>query len=76
MGRFSESWATPDSPSARRILRGQTVTTSFARSCSFNVACLAGHGEMHVARGRDGDAEYEFGLDLILEGLKKRLRAR
>jgi hypothetical protein len=31
---------------------------------------------MHVVRGRDGDAEYEFGLDLILEGLKKRLRAR
>jgi AcrR family transcriptional regulator len=37
---------------------------------------LAEHGEMHVARGHDGDAEYEFGLDLILEGLKKRLRAR
>jgi hypothetical protein len=37
---------------------------------------LAEHGEMHVVRGRDGDSEYEFGLDLILEGLKKRLRAR
>ena len=37
---------------------------------------LAEHGEMHAARGRDGDSEYEFGLDLILEGLKKRLRAR
>jgi AcrR family transcriptional regulator len=37
---------------------------------------LAEHGEMHVSRGRDGDAEFEFGLDLILEGLKKRLRAR
>jgi len=37
---------------------------------------LAEHGEMHVARGRDGDAEYEFGLDLILEGLKRRRRAR
>lgn len=37
---------------------------------------LAEHGEMHVARGRDGDAEFEFGLDLILEGLKIRLRPR
>jgi len=37
---------------------------------------LAEHGQMHVARGSDGDAEYEFGLDLILEGLKKRRRAR
>jgi AcrR family transcriptional regulator len=37
---------------------------------------LAEHAEMHVARGRDGDAEYEFGLDLILDGLKRRRRAR
>jgi len=37
---------------------------------------LSEHAEMHVARGRDGDAEYEFGLDLILEGLKRRRRAR
>jgi AcrR family transcriptional regulator len=37
---------------------------------------LAEHAEMHVARGRDGDAEYEFGLDLILDGLKKLRRWR
>jgi AcrR family transcriptional regulator len=37
---------------------------------------LAEHGEQHMARGRDGDAEYEFGLELILEGLKKLRRKR
>jgi AcrR family transcriptional regulator len=37
---------------------------------------LAEHGEQHMARGRDGDAEYEFGLELILDGLKKLRRKR
>jgi hypothetical protein len=37
---------------------------------------LAEHGQQHMARGRDGDAEYEFGLDLILDGLKKLRRKR
>jgi AcrR family transcriptional regulator len=37
---------------------------------------LAEHGEQHMTRGRDGDAEYEFGLDLILEGLRKLRRKR
>jgi AcrR family transcriptional regulator len=37
---------------------------------------LAEHGQQHMARGRDGDAEYEFGLELILEGLKKLRRKR
>lgn len=34
---------------------------------------LAEHGEQHFAAGaRDGRHEFEFGLDLVLEGLKKR----
>ena len=37
---------------------------------------LAEHGEQHMTRGRDGDAEFEFGLDLILEGLKRLRRKR
>jgi AcrR family transcriptional regulator len=37
---------------------------------------LAEHGEQHLAAGaRDGRHEFEFGLDLILDGLKK-LRRR
>jgi len=37
---------------------------------------LAEHGEQHMAAGaRDGSHEFEFGLDLILDGLKKRKRA-
>jgi AcrR family transcriptional regulator len=37
---------------------------------------LAEHGEQHMAAGaRDGRHEFEFGLDLILDGLKKRKRA-
>jgi AcrR family transcriptional regulator len=38
---------------------------------------LAEHGEQHMAAGpRDGRHEFEFGLDLILEGLKKQRRKR
>jgi hypothetical protein len=37
---------------------------------------LAEHGEMHMERPRDGDAEFEFGLDLILEGLRRLRRAK
>lgn len=37
---------------------------------------LAEHGRQHMDRGRDGDAEYEFGLELILGGLKKLRRKR
>jgi len=37
---------------------------------------LAEHGDQHMAAGaRDGRHEFEFGLDLILDGLKKRKRA-
>jgi AcrR family transcriptional regulator len=36
---------------------------------------LAEHGEQHMAAGPDGRHEFEFGLDLILDGLKK-LRRR
>jgi AcrR family transcriptional regulator len=37
---------------------------------------LAEHGEQHLAEGsRSGREEYEFGLDLILEGLRKRRRS-
>ena len=38
---------------------------------------LAEHGDLHMAAGaRDGRDEFEFGLDLILDGLKKRKRTR
>jgi AcrR family transcriptional regulator len=37
---------------------------------------LAEHGEQHMARGSDGRHEFEFGLDLILDGLKKLRRKR
>jgi AcrR family transcriptional regulator len=38
---------------------------------------LAEHGELHMSAGaRDGRHEFEFALDLILEGLKKRKRTR
>jgi AcrR family transcriptional regulator len=37
---------------------------------------VAEHGDQHMAAGaRDGRLEYEFGLDLILDGLKKLRRA-
>jgi AcrR family transcriptional regulator len=38
---------------------------------------LAEHAEQHMAAGaRDGQQEFEFGLDLILDGLKKLRRKR
>jgi AcrR family transcriptional regulator len=38
---------------------------------------LAEHGQQHMAAGaRDGRHEFEFGLDLILDGLKKLKRGR
>jgi AcrR family transcriptional regulator len=37
---------------------------------------LAEHGEQHLANGPDGRYEFEFGLDLILDGLKKLRRKR
>jgi hypothetical protein len=38
---------------------------------------LAEHGEQHLAAGaRDGRHEFEFGLDLILDGLKSLRRRR
>jgi AcrR family transcriptional regulator len=38
---------------------------------------LAEHGEQHLAAGaRDGRHEFEFGLDLILDGLRKLRRKR
>ena len=38
---------------------------------------LAEHGDLHMAAGaRDGRHEFEFGLDLILDGLKKLRRNR
>jgi hypothetical protein len=38
---------------------------------------LAEHGEQHLAAGaRNGRDEFEFGLDLILEGLRKLRRSR
>lgn len=38
---------------------------------------LAEHGEQHLAEGaRSGQEEFEFGLDLILEGLRKLRRGR
>jgi len=37
---------------------------------------LAEHGEQHLSAGaRDGRNEFEFGLDLILDGLKKQRRS-
>jgi hypothetical protein len=37
---------------------------------------LAEHGDLHMADDApDGRHEFEFGLDLILDGLKKRKRA-
>ena len=36
---------------------------------------LAEHGDIHIVRGRDGNAEFEFGLELILDGLKRHRRA-
>jgi hypothetical protein len=38
---------------------------------------LAEHGEQHMAAGaHDGRHEFEFGLDLILDGLKRVRRKR
>ena len=38
---------------------------------------LAEHGELHMAASaRDGRLEFEFALDLILDGLKRRRRSR
>ena len=41
-----------------------------------NYPYLAEHGEQHMAEGApNGKQEFEFGLDLILDGLKRRRRA-
>jgi len=60
----------PDGESAeqwgRRVLEHMRVRHPY----------LAEHGELHLARGRDAAAEYEFGLDLILAGLAKLRRKR
>jgi len=32
---------------------------------------LAEHGEQHLAPGDEGPSEFEFGLDLLLDGLKR-----
>jgi AcrR family transcriptional regulator len=37
---------------------------------------LAEHGEQHMTAGADGKHEFEFGLDLILDGLRKLRRRR
>ena len=37
---------------------------------------LAEHGEQHMANGPDGRYEFEFGLDLVLDGLRKLRRKR
>jgi AcrR family transcriptional regulator len=34
-------------------------------------ANVAAHAEQHLAAGEDGESEFEFGLDLILDGLER-----
>jgi AcrR family transcriptional regulator len=58
---------------------GQSVeewATGFIQQMRPSYPYLAEHAEQHMAAGaRDGRHEFEFGLDLILDGLRKRKRS-
>jgi AcrR family transcriptional regulator len=59
---------------------GQSVEEFFARvleELRLRYPYLAEHGEQHMAPGApNGKQEFEFGLDLILDGLKRERRKR
>jgi AcrR family transcriptional regulator len=75
-------WQLGHAKAARMMVRpdGETVEEWAARMVAEmrpRYPHLAEHAEQHMAAGaRDGRQEYEFGLDLILDGLRRLRRAR
>jgi AcrR family transcriptional regulator len=68
-------WELGHAAGARQI-SGDEVLADFAgkiipqlRQQGF--ANVAAHAEQHLAAGEDGESEFEFGLDLILDGLER-----
>jgi len=73
-------WQLGHSAGARNVLGGKTVSefvTAFAQELrARDYKYLAEHAEQHAAAPRGGAArEFQFGLDLILDGLKRSLRS-
>jgi AcrR family transcriptional regulator len=52
------------------------LAASFLRQLEGDYPNLAEHVEQHLAAGNDGASEFEFGLDLILDGLRRARGAR
>jgi AcrR family transcriptional regulator len=74
-------WQLGHAEAARTVATGDDDLASLAERLIVQVRpthpYLAEHGEQHVAAGPDdGRREFEFGLDLILDGLKKLRRRR
>jgi AcrR family transcriptional regulator len=75
-------WQLGHAKAARMLVRpeGETMeewTTRMLLEMRPRFPHLAEHAEQHMAAGaRDGRHEFEFGLDLILDGLKKLRRKR
>jgi AcrR family transcriptional regulator len=75
-------WQLGHASAARMMVRGEGETmeewaTRMLAEMRPRYPYLAEHAEQHMSAGaRDGRQEFEFGLDLILEGLKKRRRKR
>jgi AcrR family transcriptional regulator len=47
------------------------LARSFVRQLGDDFPYLAEHAEQHLAAGSDGASEFEFGLDLLLDGLRR-----
>jgi len=47
------------------------LARSFVQQLGDDFPYLAEHAEQHLAAGSDGEREFEFGLDLLLNGLRR-----
>jgi AcrR family transcriptional regulator len=68
-------WELGHAAGARQMADGQNLADIaaglIARLRERGFPHLAEHAEQHLAVGEDGESEFEFGLDLILDGLKR-----
>ena len=49
----------------------EDLARGFVQRLGADFPYLAEHAEQHVAAGNDGASEFEFGLDLLLDGLRR-----
>ena len=69
-------WELGHAAGARQMAEGENLADLAAawipRLREHDFPYLAEHAEQHLAGPEDGESEFEFGLDLILEGLHRR----